>query len=216
MSHLHWMKFYIGDELAATSHMTPAEFGSYVYLKMHYWQFGSLPNIDARLARIAHVSPEQWAEIRPSIDILFTPDWQNPRMDEMRLEAEEKHQSRVEAGKKGGRPRKDQKQSYKLSFSGEKAMPKQPEPEPEPDPYSDLAPESQSEPAPADWALDKGSKDTFTRAFPKPRTLEDGKLFLKSRGCPSDEMEKCLKLLMGEHLTPFDIEPWDIGERARA
>jgi integrase/recombinase XerD len=59
----------VGDELSNTSHMTPAEFGSYMLLKMHYWRFGCLPTDDERLARIARVTPDQWCELKPSIRV---------------------------------------------------------------------------------------------------------------------------------------------------
>ncbi|MDE3796626.1 DUF1376 domain-containing protein [Sinorhizobium meliloti] len=216
MNHLHWMKLYIGDELSNTSHMTPAEFGSYMLLKMHYWRFGCLPTDDERLARIAKVSPEQWREVMPAIGPLFEEDWRSQKLEEQRAEAEEKHQKRVEAGKKGGRPRRDEKQSYKHSFSDEKAKPKQPEPEPEPEPYSN----SDLEPAPEPEfrAYDKGRtfSHELTTCFPKPESVEAGSRFLVSRGCPPEEMKRCLGMLMSGNLAPFDIEAWDIRARVSA
>jgi uncharacterized protein YdaU (DUF1376 family) len=144
MNNLHWMKLYIGDELSNTSHMTPAEFGSYIYLKMHYWRFGCLPIDDERLARIAKVSPDLWRDILPSIGPLFDENWRDPKLEEQRTEAEDRHRKLSEAGKRGGRPRKEEKGGLKPGFSGEKAWPKQPEPEPEPDSYP--APQSKSDP----------------------------------------------------------------------
>jgi uncharacterized protein YdaU (DUF1376 family) len=200
------MKLYIGDELSNTSHMTPAEFGSYILLKMHYWRFGSLPTDDERLARIAKVAPDQWRDIMPSIGPLFEDGWRDPKLEAQRDEAEEKHLARVEAGKKGGRPRRDEKQSYKHSFSEQKAKPKQPEPEPEP--YSDPAPERD----PDSRAPEKGRGGTYTRAsnaFPVPETAAAGTRFLVERGCPQRELEQRLRTLMAGDLFPFDIEQWD-------
>jgi uncharacterized protein YdaU (DUF1376 family) len=205
LNHLHWMKLYIGDELSNTSHMTPAEFGSYMLLKMHYWRFGCLPTDDERLARIARVTPDQWCELKPSIGPLFDDDWQDEKLEAQRAEAEDRHRKLSEAGKRGGRPRRDEKPGYKPGFSTEKAghnaWPKQPEPEPEPepDPYSDPAPKSEPESS----ALDKGRSD---RKFPVPPSQAAGRSMLRDRGVPAGDIERCLSMLMAGHLTPFDIE----------
>lgn len=215
MNHLHWMKLYIGDELSNTSHMTAAEFGSYMLLKMHYWRFGALPNDNDRLARIARVTPEQWREIMPSIGPLFEDDWRDLKLEEQRAEAEDRHKKLSEAGKRGGRPRKNEKPGYKPPFSGEKAWPKQPEPEPEPEPYSDPASDPGSDPEGS--ALDnEGEGYAYTRPFPKPKSIEEATNFLCGRGCPPEELKRCLGMLMDGHLTRYDIEPWDTNARATA
>jgi len=215
MTQLHWMKFYIGDELSNTSHMTPAEFGSYVLLKMHYWRFGALPTDDERLARIAKVTPEQWREVMPSIGPLFEDDWRDPKLEEQRTEAEERHRKLSEAGKKGGRPRKNEKPGNKPPFPDEKATldawPKQPEPEPEPEPepYSDLAPAPKSDPVGS--AYEKGNRDTDPREsmftpFAVPSSTAKARQFLDSKGVPHSQMDKCIRLMMGSNLTPYDLE----------
>jgi uncharacterized protein YdaU (DUF1376 family) len=187
--------------------MTPAEFGSYVLLKMHYWRFGALPTDDQRLARIAKVTDEQWREIMPSIGPLFEDDWRDPRLEEQRTEAEERHRKLSEAGKRGGRPRKEEKGGFKPGFSPEKAGPKQPEPEPEPDPYSDLAPNSD----PEDSALDKGKRGTDPRedmftAFPIPSSTAKARQFLDGKDVPQSRMDECIRLMMGGNFTPYDLE----------
>jgi uncharacterized protein YdaU (DUF1376 family) len=212
MNNLHWMKLYIGDELSNTSHMTPAEFGSYIYLKMHYWRFGCLPIDDERLARIAKVSPDLWRDILPSIGPLFDENWRDPKLEEQRTEAEDRHRKLSEAGKRGGRPRKEEKGGLKPGFSGEKAWPKQPEPEPEPDSYP--APQSKSDPEVR--ALDKEERGVYTRPFPLPNSIDEGKRFLQSRGCPPEEMKRCLGMLMEKNLSPYDIEAWDTKARSMA
>lgn len=212
MNHLHWMKLYIGDELSNTSHMTPAEIGSYMLLKMHYWRFGCLPADDERLARIAKVSAEVWEAIKPSIGPLFGDGWRDEKLEAQRDEAEEKHKARVEAGRKGGKVRK---QSSSNAYSKSQAKWKQPEPEPEPDPYSDPASDPGSDPEGS--ALDnEGEGNAYTRPFPKPKSIDEGTNFLFSRGCPPEDMKRCLGMLMEGHLTRYDIEPWDIQARATA
>ncbi|WP_050577698.1 YdaU family protein [Sinorhizobium meliloti] len=206
MSHLHWMPLYIGDELAETSHLTAEEFGAYLSLKMHYWQHGGLPKDDRRLERIARCSSEQWSQVRAAIMSLFYEGWRLPRLEEQRIEAEEKHTKRVEAGRKGGRPKKDEKQSYKQSFSDEKAGLKQPQPQPQPHPHLD--PERQSEPQPQGSAYerkDADRKSMFT-PFPIPSSTAKAREFLNSKGVPSSRMDECIRLMMGGNFSRFDLE----------
>lgn len=210
MNHLHWMKLYIGDELSNTAHMTVEEFGAYISLKMHYWRFGCLPNDDERLARIARVSVDKWQALKPAIGPLFEDDWRDSKLEAQRGEAEEKHKARVEAGRKGGKS----KQSSSNASSKTEAKRKQPEPEPEPEPYSASDPASDSEPEIP--AYDKGRLDKYTKPFPVPNTIDEGKSFLLSRGCPPEELKRCLEMLMAEYLTPYDIEAWDNRARANA
>lgn len=209
MSHLHWMPLYVGDELAVTNHLTAEEFGAYLLLKMHYWQHGGLPQDDRRLERIARCSSEQWVTVREAIMSLFDEGWQLPRLVEQRSVAEEKHTKRVEAGRKGGSARRG-------GLSNAQAMLKQPQPQPQPQPYPD--PQRDPKSHPQDSASDKkGSRSVFD-PFPRPKTIEAGRAFLMSRGCPSDEMKACLSDLMNGKLSPYSIEAWDTqaGEREHA
>ncbi len=211
MNHLHWMKLYIGDELSNTGHMTPAEFGCYILLKMHYWRFGCLPNDDGRLARIARVSDLEWGVVKPSIGPLFDDDWRDPKLEAQRNEAEDRHKKLSEAGKRGGRPKKDEKGGYKPGFSQEKAShdawPKQPEPEP--DPYSDPA----SDPEPAYSALE-GRRDTYPRErstsiftpIDPPSSPKLSAAYLKSRGIPDSALSRAVEMHMDGELTEYDIE----------
>ena len=210
MNHLHWMKLYIGDELSNTAHMTVEEFGAYISLKMHYWRFGCLPTDDERLARIARVSVDKWQTLKPAIGPLFEDDWRDPKLEEQRGEAEDKHKARVEAGRKGGKS----KQSSSNASSKTEAKRKQPEPEPEPEPYSASDPATDSEPEIR--AYDKGRLDKYTKPFLVPKTIDEGKTFLLSRGCPPEELKRCLEMLMEGYLTPYDIEAWDVKARANA
>ncbi|MCZ4091676.1 DUF1376 domain-containing protein [Sinorhizobium psoraleae] len=104
MTHLPWMPVYIGDELAETAHLTAEEYGAYACLKMHLWQHGRLPCEDERLARIARCGADRWQSVRDALWNLFEDDWRHPRLESLRVEAEETHRKRSEAGKKGGRP----------------------------------------------------------------------------------------------------------------
>lgn len=220
MTHLPWMPLYIGDELARTSHFTAEEFGAYVSLIMHYWQHGGLPSDDVRLARIARASSDRWPLLSEMVAPLFEPGWQLPRLEEQRIEAEETHRKRSEAGRKGGRPRRDEKPGnnpgYKPGFNNEKAGqyagPKQPQPQPQPHPYSN--PESDPEAQSPYSALEKEREDADTRKgsfrkFPVPPSEAAGRKLLRDHGVPESEMIRLLVELMAGHLTPYDIEEWD-------
>ncbi|PSH68547.1 hypothetical protein CU102_12345 [Phyllobacterium brassicacearum] len=212
MSHLHWMPLYIGDELAETSHLTAEEFGAYISLKMHYWQHGGLPADDNRLARIARAGADRWAFVKDAIQSLFEEDWRLDRLEQQRATAEETHMKRSEAGRKGGRPRRDEKPGNKPSFSEEKAGPKQPQPEPQP--YS--KPNSQSQPD-EDWALEEEElASTREVPYPIPASIEAGRALLVRKGISHYRMNDALRRLMAGCLFPCDIESWQSEERGAA
>ncbi|MXN48795.1 DUF1376 domain-containing protein [Shinella kummerowiae] len=210
MTHLPWMPVYVGDELAETSHLNAEEYGAYALLKMHMWQHGRLPSDDERLARIAKCAAERWDFVKEAIWTLFADDWRHPRLETLRAQSEETHKKRSEAGRRGGRPRLEEKPG----LSRDKAGPKHPQPQPQPqsDSYSDPEAQAQSQSS----AAEKDQGGTYTRALPVPHSIDEGKLFLLSRGCPPEEMKRCLGMLMDGHLTPFDMESWDVKARANA
>jgi len=208
VTHLHWMPLYIGDELAETSHLTAEEFGAYISLKMHYWQHGGLPVEDRRLERIARCTAAQWETIKPTLMELFFEGWKLPRLEEQRAQAEETHIKRSEAGRRGGRPRKDEKAGNKPGFSPEKAGPKQPQPQPQPHPYSD----SQRQPKPHHPAYEGREDDGNERresmfdAFPRPASAAAAREFLSSKGVPQGRLDDCVRRMMGDNFSPFDLE----------
>jgi uncharacterized protein YdaU (DUF1376 family) len=62
------MKLYVADYHGDTTHLGALEHGAYLLLLMAMWRAGGkLPVDDAKLAKLAKVSPDQWAEIRPTI-----------------------------------------------------------------------------------------------------------------------------------------------------
>jgi len=113
MSDLFWMPLHIPDYLADTSHLSTEEHGAYLLLIMHYWQQNGLPDDDTRLARIARLPLDQWAKVRPAIRPFFGSGWFHKRVEAERVKAETKFQNLSAAGKKGGRPRKDEKGGIK-------------------------------------------------------------------------------------------------------
>lgn len=92
-----WMPLHIGDYLAETSHLSPAEHGAYLLLLMHYWNSGVLPNDDQELARIIRASPGEWSRMKRKIAAFFDEGWVHGR-----IEAElKKSQLPLELRKKG-------------------------------------------------------------------------------------------------------------------
>jgi uncharacterized protein YdaU (DUF1376 family) len=75
-----WMPLYVADYLADTGHLTTSEHGAYMLLIMHYWQTGSLPHDDRRLARIARMSPAEWEDARDVLAEFFDDGWTHGRI----------------------------------------------------------------------------------------------------------------------------------------
>jgi uncharacterized protein YdaU (DUF1376 family) len=97
-----WMPLYVADYLADTGELSTLEHGAYMLLIMHYWSKGGLPNDDQKLARITRLSPKEWQAVRDTLASLFGPEWSHKRIDAELAKAEEKHERRAEAGRKGG------------------------------------------------------------------------------------------------------------------
>ncbi|MGO4439614.1 hypothetical protein [Rhizobium sp. RAF56] len=65
-----------------------------------------------------------------------------------------------------------------------------------------------------DYALEKekdSSEDTNTRktmftAFPIPASAAEGRALLKDKGVPTDQLDACLRLLMGGNFSPYELE----------
>ncbi|PWE55454.1 hypothetical protein DEM27_15480 [Metarhizobium album] len=205
------MPVYVGDELAETSHLNAEEYGAYALLKMHLWQHGRLPCDDERLARIAKCGAERWAIVRDALWSLFEDGWRHPRLEALRGEAEETHRKRSEAGKRGGRPRANEKPGYKPGLSPEKAGPKHPQPQPQPQPQSHSYSDPQAQPKPDGSAAEKEKGGTNTREamftpYPVPSSAAEGRAFLARMGVPASKMDTCLKQMMAGNLSHYDLE----------
>lgn len=100
-----WMPLYIADYLADTAHLNASQSGAYLHLIMHYWQTGKLPAEDQALARIARMTPAEWAKAKSVIAAFFQPGWRHKRIDaelehaaevsrKRRASAEQRHSKR--------------------------------------------------------------------------------------------------------------------------
>jgi uncharacterized protein YdaU (DUF1376 family) len=69
-----WMPLFWGDFLANTMHLSAQEAGAYLFLIAHAWeQGGEIPGERVRLARIAHVRPDQWPRVWKVLEQFFVP-----------------------------------------------------------------------------------------------------------------------------------------------
>jgi len=71
--------------IADTVHLTAEEHGAYLRLLFAYWRSGPPKDDDRTLARIAGMSIDEWAEIRPMVEPFFDVlhgQWLHWRLDE--------------------------------------------------------------------------------------------------------------------------------------
>lgn len=90
-----WMPLYIGDYLAATSHLGALESGAYLHLLMHQWRNGSLPSGGEALRRIARVDSDAWSIAWEMLNPFFDFSSGFPvqvRLEQIRAEWSEKKQ----------------------------------------------------------------------------------------------------------------------------
>jgi uncharacterized protein YdaU (DUF1376 family) len=117
---LPWMKIFIGDEFSEGAHLSAEEYGVWMLLKMAYWQSaGSLPDDDARLARMARLDLHVWQQMRPTIERMFDPGWKSAKLDKYRREAEVEHAKKSAAGKKGADVRWGSRSDTNSNANGE-------------------------------------------------------------------------------------------------
>jgi uncharacterized protein YdaU (DUF1376 family) len=219
------MQIYIGDELAETSALSPEEYGCHMRLRLHQWMHGELPTDEERLRRICSAEREQWPTIREALAPLFDWQWHHVKTAELRRQSEELRQTKVENGKKGGRPRKhpenltetETKPTGKANGKADAKLNETQSPSPSTSPSPSAAHSTSAAQAPPPkGAYEKMDDSDLMRGFPVPDSVDAGTRFLQSRGCPPEEMKRCLGMLMDGHLAPFDIEPWDTKARATA
>jgi len=128
------MPLYVGDYLADTTHLSCTEQGAYMLLLMCMWRSGgSLPDDDAKLAKITRCTRVQWDRMRPTLIEFF--DVEDGLISQGRLSRElTRHASAVEqrrmAGSNGGKAKSLKDKDTALAVAT--ISPCQPEPEPEP------------------------------------------------------------------------------------
>lgn len=106
MSERPFMQLYVSDYLGDTRHLSCEQHGAYLLLLMTMWNArGSLPNDDAKLARMVCLSSKKWRSIKSDVIAFF--DVSDGVVTHSRLtkeiqKSESKSQSRASAGAKGG------------------------------------------------------------------------------------------------------------------
>lgn len=94
-----WMPLYVADYLGDTGHLSTIEHGAYLLLIMHYWQTGSIPDDERKLARIARMTGEQWADVRDTMADMFGEGWTHKRIEAELAHAEQVISKRSAAAK---------------------------------------------------------------------------------------------------------------------
>lgn len=100
---LSWFPMYHGDYLRDTSDLSPTEHGIYLLLLFAFVARGPLPDDLNRLCRIAAgADPEDVRQMLERYWERTADGWINGKMKRVLEIQTEKHQRRVEAGRKGG------------------------------------------------------------------------------------------------------------------
>lgn len=100
----------LSDLADDTAYLSPDELGCYVRLLFGYWRNGPPRDDDRLLARIVGLAPDEWIEIRPTIEPLFDVlhgQWIHWRLDEELEAAYDAINKASRAGKVAARARWD-------------------------------------------------------------------------------------------------------------
>jgi len=104
MTSLPYMQLYVSDYLADTAHLTAQQHGAYMLLLMNYWQRGkALDNSNERLSHVARLSPEEWADAKPTLEEFFIIEgnlWTHTRVEDDLEKIREKSAKASFAGKR--------------------------------------------------------------------------------------------------------------------
>lgn len=113
MAALPYMQLYIADYLADTMHLSAEEHGAYLLLMFNYWQTGK-PIPKNRLAKIARLTNERWADVEPSLQEFFCDngeEWAHLRIEEDLASVREKLTKKSAAGKASVQARRSRKEA---------------------------------------------------------------------------------------------------------
>lgn len=113
MAALPYMQLYIADYLADTMHLSAEEHGAYLLLMFNYWQTGK-PMPKNRLAKIARLTNERWADVEPSLQEFFCDngeEWVHLRIEEDLASVREKLTKKSAAGKASVQARRSRKEA---------------------------------------------------------------------------------------------------------
>lgn len=105
MSDRPFMQLYVSDFVGDTLQLSSEQVGAYMLLLMAMWNAkGELPNDPAKLARVARVGADRWAEVWSDLAPFFTVEGTKISNGRVALELAKfarKSAARSEAGKRG-------------------------------------------------------------------------------------------------------------------
>ncbi len=125
-SDLFWYPYDVNEAIIEKTTMTAVEAGVYGFLIDYYWRHGELPVDESLLARIGHVSLEEFQATKAGFAHLFTPDWKHPRLDEVHRTSTKAYEDRITRARRGGiasakaRANGQKKRTRKADGNGEK------------------------------------------------------------------------------------------------
>lgn len=106
-----WMPLFIGDYIAATTHLTTEQHGAYLLLLMTAWnRGGKLPTCEEQLAHICHCDKKAWMRVRSAILPFFLQEDGFYVQERLKVEydrAVRNLEKQRANGRKGGRPKRE-------------------------------------------------------------------------------------------------------------
>lgn len=109
MSERPFMQLYVSDFIGDTLHLSTEQIGAYMLMLMAMWNAGgSLPEDEAKLARVVRMSVKKWRAIAADILPFFAAEGGrivHHRLTKELQKSERKSHSRAAAGAKGGAAR---------------------------------------------------------------------------------------------------------------
>lgn len=176
MSAPPYMKLYIADYLADTTHLTRDEHGAYLLLLMALWRAGGkLPNDPHKLAKLSKCSTPEWEEISPSVLEFFTVS--GGALTQKRASIEIAKYEAVVSGAKSAAKRSVSQRANKnneldptnVATNVERTFN---QPEPEPEPYPEVSKDTliEASQAPPSTKAKRGLRRCPESWKPKPET----------------------------------------------
>jgi uncharacterized protein YdaU (DUF1376 family) len=108
----HVLPLFCDDLIASCVDMTPACFGAYMRLLCYAWTRGGIPDDEAACARITGgMEPGDWSAIRSRLLVMDDGRLTHQRLELERVAVSEIREKRAEAGRMGGRPKANGKQT---------------------------------------------------------------------------------------------------------
>lgn len=131
MSAPPYMKLYVAEYLAETTHLSAPEHGAYLLLLMAMWRAGGkLPRDQVKLGKIARCTPDQWAEIAPNVLAFFKVAGGSIKHRRIAKELA-KYQAIVDAASEAGKASVSQKRRKNNAKAGDSVERNFNQPEPE-------------------------------------------------------------------------------------